>query len=69
MVGMQKVSPTKFNTQLLFRKLYNGTIYITVLKETNRHYCVNIVLLAVGRNATCFDPFLGSSSGVQEYWN
>jgi hypothetical protein len=22
----------------------------------------------VGGTATCFDPFLGSTSGVQEYW-
>jgi hypothetical protein len=26
------------------------------------------VLLAADSNATFFDPFLGSSSGVQEYW-
>jgi hypothetical protein len=26
------------------------------------------VLLAIGDNATCFDPFLVSSSGIQVYW-
>jgi hypothetical protein len=27
-----------------------------------------IVLLVVGGNAVCFDPYLETSSGVQEYW-
>jgi hypothetical protein len=48
--------------------IYNGIVYTKiVLKETDTTVST-FVLLAVDGNATCFDPFLGSSSGVQECW-
>jgi hypothetical protein len=31
--------------------------------------CQHLFSVAAGGNATCFAPFLGSSSGIQEYWH
>jgi hypothetical protein len=44
--------------------IYNGgSLHNNVSKKKqNRYYYINIYLLAVG--ATCFDPHVGSSSGV-----
>jgi hypothetical protein len=40
-----------------------GAVYTTIFpKNQNRYYCINIRLLAV--DVTCFDPYVGSSSGV-----
>jgi hypothetical protein len=54
---------------LILRKIYNGTVYTTItLKEIKETLlCQHLFLLAVGGNVICFDPFLGSSSGVQEH--
>ena len=47
-----------------------GTAYTTkILEETKETLlCRHLFLLVVGRNATCFDHLLRSSSGMQEYW-
>jgi hypothetical protein len=50
--------------------VYQGSVYTTIWNtvKQNRHYCVNIhFLLASVDDATCFDPFSGSSSDVYEY--
>jgi hypothetical protein len=40
-----------------------GAIYTIIFpKKQNRYYYINISLLAV--DTTCFDPNVGSSSGV-----
>jgi hypothetical protein len=42
------------------------TVYTTIRIKQKRYYSINICFVAFFiRDATCFDPFAGSSSGVQ----
>jgi hypothetical protein len=54
----------------VIRKIYNGTVYATTVVKQIKYtpLCQHLFLLTAAGNATCFDPFLGPSSGVQEYW-
>jgi hypothetical protein len=54
---------------VVIRKIYNGTVYTTIfLKEIKQTLlCQYLFLLSVGGNATCFDPFLGSSTGTRSW--
>jgi hypothetical protein len=56
-------------TELSLITRENGTVDTTIiLKETKYTLLYQyLFVLAVSGNATCFDSFLGSSSGLQEY--
>jgi hypothetical protein len=55
----------------VIQKKYNGTVYTTMILKKIKYtlLCQHFFLLVVDGDAACFDPFLGSSSGVQEYKN
>jgi hypothetical protein len=58
------------NLLCVTRKIYTGTVYTTIILKDTKYtlLCQYLFLLAVGGNATRFDHFLCSSSGVQKYW-
>jgi hypothetical protein len=49
--------------------IYNGKVYTAMILKKIKYTlpCQHLFLLVVDGDATCFDPLLGSSSGIQEY--
>jgi predicted N-acetyltransferase YhbS len=60
----------KIHVLHLVCKFDNGTVYTSIILKEMKVTLLyhHLVLLASGGNNTGFNPILGTSSGMKEYW-